>query len=637
MRNEVSDPKTLRWQRTEEIYLKALPLDSAARAALISESCTDDEGLQEEVSSLLEADEEVGGFLQSPVFELGMRMLAGESPDGEEYDSELTRLTSDPLIGETVVSRYRITELLGEGGFGNVYKARDLNVLGRPVVIKVLKEKAMQSHWAERKFQQEIEALTKIADAGVVGIFDRGELPDGKPFLVMEFVEGETLRKLLKAERLTLPKLAEIVRQVGRALSVAHEAGVIHRDLKPENIMLRRDASGDLQVKVIDFGIAKVADSSFASSTETGLMAGTYGYMSPEQLLGKKLTPASDIYALGIIAFEMATGCLPFNPETRAQLHELQHAGVKVGPKDLRPILPDAADRIIRRALSYDPADRYRSARDFGHSLAQALTEEVNVLPEPGPRSEPDVSPGPAAANRSFFGLGSRAPWILTAAAVLSAVVLLIIVMRLGPGRAEPPPRPAPSGILPPEVPYPERTLIYWFKVHSLKKQAWIPSTGTETFYTGERVYLVAKPAQDGALYVIGRGKEDNGSTGWTSLFPAPDMNDGIALLKADVETPATEPSRFSGTAGREELIIIWAEKPIEWLDAFFKQSYGDGAEPRTKNRRLREEAQKRVQGLIDAAPRAETVFDEERSVVTLKGRGEILVSVRTLSHKKYE
>lgn len=630
MRDEASDPKTLRWQRAEEVYLKALPLDSAARAALIAETCGDDEQLREEVSSLLEADEAVGDFLQDPVFELGLQMLVDENQDGGDATSELTRLTSDPLIGETVASRYEITMLLGQGGFGNVYKARDLKVLGRPVVVKVLKEEVLQSPWVERKFQQEIEALSKITDAGVVGIFDAGELPDGKPFLVMEFVEGDTLRQLLKAERLSLSKQAEIVRQVGRALSAAHDAGIIHRDLKPENIMVRHNASGDLQVKVIDFGIAKVTGSSVGSSTETGLIAGTHGYMSPEQLLSKKITLASDVYTLGIIAYEMATGCLPFNPETRAQLHELQRAGVKVGPKDIRPGLPDAADLIIRRALSYHPAERYQRARDFGDRLAQALTEEVNINHETAP---PAPVP-PAPAHPANFGLASLSPGLLVGAAVLFAV-LLILVLRPDSGGADTQPPSRPPGVLPAEVASPERTLTYWLMVHSLKKQDWEPSTGTETFYTGERFYLVAMPAQDGALYVIGRGKEDDGTIGWTSLFPAPDKRDGNSFLRAGEETQATEPSRFAGGFGQEELIIIWAEKPIEWLDAYFKESYGSDSEPRAKTRRFSEEAQKRVQDLIDTAPRAETAFDEEKSVVTLKGRGEVLVSVRTLLHKK--
>lgn len=638
-RGGASDQKTLYWQRAEEIYLEALPLDGAGRAALLAEACAGNERLHKEVSSLLKADETVGDFLQAPVFALGLQMLADENLDGGGADSELTKLTSDPLIGVTVAGRYRITEPLGEGGFGNVYKARDLNMHDRPVVIKVPKERVLQSSWAKRKFQQEIEALAKIADPGVVGIFDKGELPDGRPFLVMEFVEGETLRQVLKAGRLPLSKQAEIVRQVGRSLSVAHSAGIIHRDLKPENIMLRHNAGGDLQVKVIDFGIAKVAGSSVTSSTETGLMAGTHGYMSPEQLLSKKVTPASDIYTLGIIAYEMATGCLPFNPETRAQLHELQRAGVKVGPKDLRPGLPAAADQIIRRALSYSPTERYRSARDFGDKLAQALTDDIGGNPEPEPPPESGVRVGPMPVPESFFGLGARAP-LLLAAAVVMVVVVLILVTGPHSREAESQPPFSPPGPPPPAVVYPERTLTYWLRVHSHKKQAWVSSTGTETFFTGERFYLVAKPAQDGALYVIGRGKEDDGSIGWTSLFPTPDRHDGGALLKAGTETPATEPSRFAGTAGREELIIIWADKPIEWLEAFFKEPYADGAhgaEPHVKRRRLGEEARKRVQDLIDTVPRAETVFDEEKSVVTIKGRGEVLVSVRTLSHKKNE
>jgi class 3 adenylate cyclase len=193
----------------------------------------------------------------------------------------------------------------------------------------------------------------------------------------MQFVEGANLREQITESGMEFNTVADIMTQVCRTLANAHEQGVIHRDLKPENIMVRQNASGDLIVKVIDFGIAKVKNSVIAPSTQTGLVAGTERYMSPEHLLGKKVDHTSDIYALGIIAYEMLTGRVPFNPETRYQLHELQREGVKAMPADLRPGLSKAAQNVLLRALSYEPSDRYQSARTFAHELAQALINET--------------------------------------------------------------------------------------------------------------------------------------------------------------------------------------------------------------------------------------------------------------------
>src|SRR5262249_43310158 len=214
---------------------------------------------------------------------------------------------------------------------------------------------------------------TRIDDPGVVGIFDAGRLDDGTPYLVMQYVEGSTLRAAIRPEGMDLQQAAEIMKQVGRSVMAAHEAGILHRDLKPENIMLRQTAAGGPQVKIIDFGIARVVNSVSGPNTGTGMSAGTISYMSPEQLCATPLTPASDIYALGIIAYEIVTGRRPFNPASMFQMLELQRGGVRVNPVDLRSDLPPRAQSLILKALAFEPADRFERAQDFGDQLAQAL------------------------------------------------------------------------------------------------------------------------------------------------------------------------------------------------------------------------------------------------------------------------
>jgi serine/threonine protein kinase len=274
--------------------------------------------------------------------------------------------------------RYLIEKELGRGGIGVVYLAHDIQLMSRPVVIKVLLEDSNQDEWFKKKFRQEMEALARLNHPGIVGVLDAGQMPDGKPFLVMQYVEGAPLRSLIRYEGMDMEMAAGIIRQVGYGLTAAHEKGVYHRDLKPENIMVQL-GDDEAQVKLIDFGIATVKDSQVATSRETTSVAGTVNYMAPEQLMGKPAA-SSDIYALGVIAYEMLTGRRPFNPATPYQLLDMQKAGVRLNPVDLRPGLPEAAQASILKALAFEPQERYPRARDFADALANALTAQAGNL-----------------------------------------------------------------------------------------------------------------------------------------------------------------------------------------------------------------------------------------------------------------
>src|SRR2546423_12178509 len=216
--------------------------------------------------------------------------------------NETTLPQQSNLINQTLDGRYAIEKELGQGGVGAVYLARDRKLHDKRVVIKVLLDKSLQNSWVVQKFQQEKEALARVDHPGVVGILDTGEMPDGKPYIVMQFVDGVTLRSQVTQEGMPLERAADIIKQIGRALGAAHDKGILHRDLKPENIMLQSYGGGEEQVKIIDFGIAKLKDSLVAESTVTGATAGTVSYMAPEQLSGRPLSAAMDIYAMGAIA-----------------------------------------------------------------------------------------------------------------------------------------------------------------------------------------------------------------------------------------------------------------------------------------------------------------------------------------------
>jgi serine/threonine protein kinase len=288
----------------------------------------------------------------------------------------------DSIIGTLLDGRYLVKRKLGQGGFGVVYLASDEKMMSRPVVVKCMHDAEIANEWSVRKFKQEMEALARIDHPSIVGVFDTGQLPDGKPYIVMQYVDGCSLRTLITPEGMDFWRAANIIRQIGRALTTAHDLGILHRDLKPENIMVQKLGDGEEQVKIIDFGIAKVKNSTVSSTSAGDRTVGTIAYMSPEQLSAGPVSPASDVYCFAVIAYEMLTGRRPANPESAYQLLEMQRSGVRVKPIDLRPGIPELAQAIILKGLSFEPKARHQRARDFADLLASVLIgdDEQTVL-----------------------------------------------------------------------------------------------------------------------------------------------------------------------------------------------------------------------------------------------------------------
>jgi len=308
-----------------------------------------------------------------------------ERGDGAPDPMATIRGDADSILGSLLDGRYLVKRKLGQGGFGVVYLASDEKMMSRPVVVKCLHDTDTGNEWSVRKFKQEMEALARIDHPSIVGVFDTGQLPDGEPYIVMQYVDGCSLRTLITPEGMGFWRAANIIRQIGRALGAAHDRGILHRDLKPENIMIQNPGGDDEQVKIIDFGIAKVKNSLVSTSTAGDRAVGTIAYMSPEQLSAGPVSTASDVYCFGVIAYEMLTGRRPANPESAYQLLEMQRSGVRVKPIDLRPGLPEPAQTSLLKALSFDAKERYQRARDFGDELAGLLVgdDEQTVLRSP--------------------------------------------------------------------------------------------------------------------------------------------------------------------------------------------------------------------------------------------------------------
>jgi eukaryotic-like serine/threonine-protein kinase len=278
----------------------------------------------------------------------------------------MSRVEADVLLG----GRYRLTRKMATGGMGQVWEAED-TVLHRAVAIKVLSEELSQDARSAERFRREAQAAAGLSHPNVAGVFDYGE-DDGTQFIVMELVEGETLADRLAREGSLGPaEAARVAAEIAAALEAAHTAGIVHRDVKPGNVMLTPQG----EVKVLDFGIAAAAG---AHLTATGFTIGTAAYLSPEQAAGKRATPASDVYALGVVLFEMLAGRPPFTGETPVAVATAHVSQEPPSLSEVAPSVPSHLALLCRQALSKDPTLRPPTAGALRHMLLQPET-----APEP--------------------------------------------------------------------------------------------------------------------------------------------------------------------------------------------------------------------------------------------------------------
>jgi serine/threonine-protein kinase len=300
-----------------------------------------------------------------------------ESPDAAICPSDGSTLRPVPGVPRVLDDKYRLEQLLGRGGMGAVYRARDMR-LDRLVAVKVVRAELIGNADARRRFRREAQIVARLQHPGIVAIYDFGTLPDGAAYLVMELVRGEDLRRVLVREgRLESKRAWRILSGVCSAIEAAHRQGVLHRDLKPENILL---PGGDGDAKVLDFGVAKViagephaglaaAPEAATIVTVDGAIVGTPAYMAPEQLRGRTPDARTDVFSLGVVAYEMLTGDLPFGRGSLADVILAQGRGLP--PEGIRG-LADPLARAIKAALEPDPDRRPASPEAFAHLLGAA-------------------------------------------------------------------------------------------------------------------------------------------------------------------------------------------------------------------------------------------------------------------------
>ncbi|HEX5715443.1 MAG TPA: serine/threonine-protein kinase, partial [Thermoanaerobaculia bacterium] len=318
-------------------------------------------------------------------------------------------MTPSPLSPGIRLGSYEIIAALGAGGMGEVYRARDTR-LGREVAIKVLARRLMGDPKAQARFEREARAVAALSHPNVMALFDYGE-SDGTTFAVLELLEGETLRARLAAGALAQRKAIEYAVQIVRGLSAAHEQGIVHRDLKPENVFLTRSG----QVKILDFGLAFLTASAPGLLdgptllTEPGIVMGTAGYMSPEQVRGQQADERSDLFSFGAILYEMLAGRQAFPGETAS---DRMTAILHKEPPDLPASVPPALDRIVRHCLEKRREERFRSAHDLAFDLeALASTGDSRGAPPPAARSGRRLAPALLAVLLLAAGAG-LAKWL---------------------------------------------------------------------------------------------------------------------------------------------------------------------------------------------------------------------------------
>ncbi len=590
----------------------------------------------------------------------------------EQWGQETKEMELRP--GVLLAERYLIERELGHGGIGVTYLARDKHLYNMPVVIKILLDKAQKKEWVKKKFIQEAEALTRISHPGVVKVLNRGEMVGGKPFLVMEFIEGVSLRDVITPEGMDFEEVAHITQGLGNALHAAHEKGVLHRDIKPENILLQNLDGDGPTVKLIDFGIAKIKDSQIGTATEAGIIAGSIQYIAPEQLTAQPVSSATDVYSVALVLHEMLTGRRPFNPDAPSivvalqQLLVMQRQGVSILPKQLRPSLPPLTQQILLKALAFDPQNRPQKVRDFCDEVADSLirhldsgafefpkasnTKPIDLSKTAAYAESEDTNPPASSFSKSFADaettdLSSSSEiaftrstdtvaekpdsWLRPVTALL--LIALLLVSGFAIWKTLSPKVQAPIVTEPPVKP--ELKLIYSLtkKVNEQSEPMLIYET--EPLVAGNFVWIAVQSPQDTWLYIFNESTEEaDKKVAFNVLFPSSTTNGGSAKLNAGQRVRLPDSNGgfvIDQKAGTEKIWFVLSVNPIAEFNELSRRWANMQERGRIKDDAQTNQLRQYLYSKVANPPKVDKDSDTKETTLTL--REDVLVKALTLSH----
>lgn len=425
-----------RWETIESLFNETLRLPNADREGFLETACQGDATLRQEIVSLLREVDRPDEFLSQSTFTLGAKLLGATSPEAVQGQK---------------LGNYTILKTLGRGGMGDVFLAED-NTLKRLVALKLLPGSPLGNTDSALRFRQEARAASAISHPNIGHIYEFGHVDD-REYLVMEYVEGKTLRELLKKGPLEVERAIDITMQIAQALQAAHQANIIHRDVKPENVMIRRDG----YVKVLDFGLAKVTPENpgefddrrpLTSPLETspGVIMGTTAYMSPEQMRGRPVDTRTDVWSLGVTLYEMLAGKQPFPGETPSDTSAavLLKEPARLEIAQLSNRESELTNQIVAKALEKQAEKRYASITEFLDALRELQSEVSRTYRSSLPlwdatTGKQSLGPTPAFQRTSpNLGLITNVHnyWVqrtaATKALIVAAVVAITVLPALG-------------------------------------------------------------------------------------------------------------------------------------------------------------------------------------------------------------
>lgn len=653
-----------RYQQIARLFHSAQELAPEQRGDYLIQASDGDEELRREVEKLLAGDEEANNFLSTPAFLVAAEALASEK--------------AQSLIGKRL-GRFEILSLLGAGGMGEVYLAKDAQ-LGRRVALKLLPKEFTAHSDRLQRFEREARAASALNHPNIITIHDIGET-EGIHFIATEYIEGEMLRRRIARGRVPLGEAVEIALQVANALDIAHSAGIIHRDIKPENIMQRPDG----YVKVLDFGLAKLSEPKpapltagsqmdtppLSKETSAGMIIGTANYMSPEQARGLKVDKRSDLWSLGVTLYEMVVGKSPFTGQT---MTDILVSIVDRQPQSLTQVIPDLPDeleRIVMKALAKDCDNRYQSARAMAIDL-KGLKRQIDSSPAFASSAKQDGEPfGVAYERRRAQGVQSPEQDVehlttekafqkteglpearttllkkpVTSPVRILTIALLTLLVGIGVWLAFRPQASAPvSTPALTSTPAPERQINYSLSIQKVKVGAngeriigpdSKPQTDgapyealeQETFASTDGFSFKFSSPQNGFVYLLSEETQKGGDKLYTLQFPLPWSYRGSVEMTSG-ETVETGRYYFDPKIKTESLLLIWSARPVGVLEEVRDSEKFESIKKPRQVAALKKFLEEHGKSKVEAVP------DEAAKRTSVQGSGDVLIHHINLTHR---